>query len=83
MKKLWQKNLPAGEADWELNSFIEHFETKDDIVSDQRLVRFDIYASIAHAKMLNKIGVLNNEEVTVLVKGLLEILTLSEKINLN
>lgn len=72
MKKLWQKN-------WELDSFIESFETKDDIVCDQKLVAFDVYASLAHAKMLNKTGILSHEELQTLQKGLLEILELSKQ----
>jgi argininosuccinate lyase len=71
MKKLWQKN-------WELDSFIESFETKDDIVCDQKLTEYDVYASIAHAKMLKKIGILSQTELASLQIGLLKILDLSQ-----
>ena len=66
MKKLWQKN-------WELDKVIETFETKDDIVLDQNLIIYDIYGSIAHAKMLNKIGILSLDELHNLMSGLLKI----------
>ena len=74
MKKLWQKNIPEGKASWELDSFIESFETKDDIIYDQKLIMFDVYASLAHAKMLCKIGILTPKELSILQQGLLEIL---------
>lgn len=66
MKKLWQKK-------WQLNKLIESFETKDDLVVDQKLLKFDILGSIAHAKMLNKIGVISKKELSLITKGLLEI----------
>ncbi len=69
MKKLWQK-------DWELNSLVEAFETKGDLVLDQKLIPYDIQGSTAHAKMLCKIGILKKEELKILEKGLEEILLL-------
>lgn len=72
MNKLWQKN-------WQLDKFIETFETKDDLVCDQQLVKYDVYGSLAHAKMLAKIGILKNSEFEKLKKGLLEILAIDKK----
>lgn len=72
MKKLWQKN-------WKLDTFIESFETKDDLLLDQKLVKFDVYGSMAHAKMLAKIGILSKLELTKAIAGLLEILELSKE----
>lgn len=69
MKKLWQKN-------WQLNEFIEVFETKEDIVMDQKLIPYDIYCSIAHAEMLTKIGILSAKELIELKKGFKEIFAL-------
>jgi len=46
MRKLWQKENSK------LNEFIEAFETKDDLLLDQKLVKFDVQGSLAHAKML-------------------------------
>lgn len=73
MKKLWHKNLPAGKAGWDLNSQVEFFETKDDLLLDQKMVIFDIYGSLAHAMMLEKIGLLSKAELTQLQHGLQKI----------
>lgn len=72
MKKLWQKN-------WQLDAFIELFETKDDLLMDQKLLKFDAYGSIAHAKMLEKIGILSKQDLSKLIAGLLEILKLAKE----
>ncbi len=69
MKKLWQKN-------WELDSFIESFETKDDLLLDQYLAIYDVYGSIAHVRMLTKIGILQKQEQSKLLSGFAEILYL-------
>lgn len=71
--KLWQKNTT------QLNSFIEHFETKDDLLCDQKLIPYDVYGSLAHAKMLCKINILTKEELHNLEKGLKEILELNKE----
>jgi len=71
--KLWQKNKT------QLNSFIEHFETKDDLLCDQKLIPYDVYGSLAHAKMLCKINILTNDELQKLEKGLKEILELNKE----
>lgn len=63
MKKLWQKNKNK------LMTEIEAFETKGDILLDQKLIPFDIQGSITHAKMLFKIKILNTKELQVLLKG--------------
>ncbi len=70
--KLWQK-------DWELNAFVENFETKDDILLDQKLTYYDVISSIAHAQMLNKINILTDSELKELQKGLIEIYNLDQK----
>lgn len=72
MKKLWEKN-------WKLDSFIEAFETKDDLLLDQKLLKFDVLASIAHAQMLLKIKIISKNEFVKLKTGLLEILELDNK----
>lgn len=71
MKKLWEKN-------WQLDSFIEAFETKDDLMLDQKLTKFDVYGSLAHAKMLEKIGILSKAEKAKAIQGLLEILDVTK-----
>lgn len=78
MKKLWDKgngNLNRVK----LNKVIEAFETKDDLLVDQKLLKFDVYASAAHAKMLNKIGIISKGELSLILKGLNEILDLAKK----
>jgi argininosuccinate lyase len=67
MSKLWQtdKNL--------LNSEIEKFTVGIDYILDKLLVKYDCLGSIAHVKMLHKIGILNKDEFIKLKKGLKEI----------
>jgi argininosuccinate lyase len=72
MKKLWQKN-------WKFNSFIEAFETKEDLLLDQKLIKADILGSIAHAQMLEKIGILSKTELKKLKEVFLKILELAKK----
>ena len=73
MKKLWQKNTD------QLDPTIEAFETKGDLLLDQKLLIYDVYGSIAHAKMLKKIGIISGDELVKIHKGLLEILELNNK----
>ena len=64
--KLWEKKH-------KLNKQIEEFTVGNDYLLDQRLVKYDCKASIAHAKMLHKMGILKKEEARMLVYGLEEI----------
>lgn len=70
--KLWQKN-------YQLNKEIEKFTVGNDYLLDKNLIKYDVYGSIAHAIMLNKIGILSKDELTKLKKTLIEILKLSQK----
>ena len=70
--KLWNKND-------ELDNKIETFTVGNDRIFDMYIAKYDVKASIAHAKMLSKIGVINNEEESLLVKELKTILLLIEK----
>ncbi len=70
--KLWKKN-------YKLDKEIEKFTVGNDYLLDKNLVKYDVYGSIAHAKMLNKIKILNDNEFKKLKKALLEILKLNEK----
>ena len=70
MAKLWnEKNL---------NKEIEDFTVGEDYILDQRLVKYDCLGSIAHAKMLEKIGILKSAEVKKLVKELNNIVELDK-----
>ncbi len=67
--KLWQKK------DTNLNKEIEKFEVGSDYLLDLNLAPFDVYGNAAHAKMLQSIGILTEEELDVLLKGLNEIMS--------
>jgi argininosuccinate lyase len=70
--KLWKKKM---EPDPE----IERFTVGDDPVLDLRLLRYDCIASIAHAKMLGRIKILNVEEVRRLTEELEAVLRLADE----
>lgn len=70
--KLWQKG-------YKLNADIESFTVGNDYLLDKRLVKYDCIASIAHAKMLSKIGILSDDEAKRLVKELNKIIDLDKK----
>ena len=74
MAKLWQK-------EYSLDSLMEDFTVSNDYLLDQDLVISDTLASIAHARGLNKINILDNEELKALEKGLREIIELKENDN--
>jgi argininosuccinate lyase len=61
--KLWQQGEGALAS-------IEKFTVGDDRIIDLHLAKYDCRASAAHAKMLGKIGLLQADEVTALVKAL-------------
>ncbi len=65
-KKLWQK-------EFDTNEFLERFTVGKDRELDIHLAAFDVKGSIAHAKMLGKIGLVTKEESLQLVGGLEEI----------
>ena len=52
MAKLWQKN-------YDVDKEIEKFTVGNDFLIDKNLVKYDVYGSIAHATMLNKINMIN------------------------
>jgi len=67
MTKLWQK-------DYELDALIEQFTVGNDPLLDQKLVVYDCMGSIAHAQMLQRIGILTEQECALLKKSLQEII---------
>ena len=69
MTKLWQKG-------YHLNEQVEHFEAAQNSILDARLIRHDVWGSLAHVAMLAKIGVLTEEEHRVLKDALCNILQL-------
>ncbi len=71
MAKLWQ--------DKNLNKKIEQFTVGNDYLLDKKLLKYDCIASIAHSKMLKKIGILKQEEQAKLEKELNNIIELDKK----
>ncbi len=67
MAKLWDKG-------YDLNEEIEKFTVGEDYLLDRELVEADVAGSVAHAKMLAKIGVLTESEFKKLREELLKIL---------
>lgn len=63
MTKLWEKG-------YKLDELIESYTVGDDYKLDVKLVKYDCLASIAHAKMLEKIGILTSSECVSLVSCL-------------
>ncbi len=70
--KLWQKNQAPHEK-------IDHFTVGKDRMYDLHLASYDCQASIAHAEMLAKIGILTSEEADQLVSFLNDLKTDAEK----
>ncbi|GAA4799417.1 argininosuccinate lyase [Litoribaculum gwangyangense] len=61
--KLWDKGLS-------IDKKIEHFTVGNDREIDIHIAKYDIIASKAHAKMLQKIGILSTNELVELLGGL-------------
>src|SRR6266496_1373628 len=69
MTKLWQKG-------YQLNEQVERFEAAQNSLLDARLIRPDVWGSLAHVAMLTKIGVLTESEHRVLKDALCKVLEL-------
>jgi argininosuccinate lyase len=66
MTRLWDKGAP-------LDARVLQFTAGDDHVLDNRLVRYDIAASIAHAEMLGAQGLLSQGDLAAITAALTEI----------
>jgi argininosuccinate lyase len=66
MTRLWDKGAPLDER-------VLQFTAGEDHALDNRLVAYDVKASIAHAEMLNAQGLLSNEDLEAIRRGLTEI----------
>src|SRR6185295_7509030 len=77
--KLWQTGTAEATDAQErsLAEAVELFTVGDDWQNDQKLLLWDCLASIAHARMLRKIGLLTVGELAALEGGLREIAALS------
>ena len=69
--KIWQKK-------YQLNKQIENYTVGNDYLLDQKLLKYDCKASIAHAKMLQKLKILTKNECDKIVKVLNEIIKKNE-----
>ncbi|MBK2296411.1 argininosuccinate lyase [Francisella philomiragia] len=66
-KKLWQTETDK------LLPIVEKYTVGQDYILDQKLLKYDLQASLAHAKMLYKMKVITKDELNLLKKGLQEI----------
>ncbi|HOJ88793.1 MAG TPA: argininosuccinate lyase [Pseudothermotoga sp.] len=71
-EKLWQK-------DYKLDPVVERFTIGNDYIIDMNLIKYDITASIIHAKMLLKMGYIAQDEFEKLKGTLEELLVLVEQ----
>ena len=77
MGKIWDKGF-------EVDKRVEEFTVGNDFLIDMKLINYDCKASIIHAKMLRKIGVLSKIELKKIINALNEIINsndLTIKIN--
>jgi argininosuccinate lyase len=63
MSKLWQKNVDVEKS-------VEKFTVGQDRELDMQLAPFDVLGSLAHTRMLNNIGLLNDEDLQQVQDGL-------------
>jgi argininosuccinate lyase len=66
MSRLWDKGTPLDER-------VLRFTAGEDHALDNRLVAYDVRASIAHAEMLQQCGLLAQDELEAIRSGLTEI----------
>ncbi|MBN2367683.1 argininosuccinate lyase [Candidatus Woesearchaeota archaeon] len=70
--KLWDKG-------YDLDKEVEKFTVGDDYLLDQKLLFWDCVASIAHAMMLEKIGILSQEELMNIKVAIIKIIELDKQ----
>lgn len=73
MKKLWNN------TDKKSNDIIDEYCFSEGALLDNYLVAYDVYGSIAQAKMLAQIGIINKNECEKLKTSLIEIINLHKK----
>lgn len=64
--KIWQKNI-------DVNQMVEKFTVGNDRELDMQLAKADVLGSLAHTKMLHKIGLLTHEDLSLVQDGLKQI----------
>src|SRR5690606_20584462 len=70
--KLWDKGKATEKQ-------VEIFTIGNDQELDNVLAKYDVLGSLAHGKMLEKVGILDEAELTTLEKALKDILSSIEK----
>ncbi len=75
MKKIWQKD------NTKTNDLVNQFTVGKDLDFDDRLAKYDVLGSIAHAKMLAEVGLIRLDEEQAIVSVLEEVLSEIEKGN--
>jgi argininosuccinate lyase len=73
MKKIWQKD------NTKTNDLVNQFTVGKDLDFDDRLAKYDVLGSIAHAKMLAEVGLIRLDEEQAIVSVLEEVLSEIEK----
>lgn len=73
MKKIWQKD------NTKTNDLVNKFTVGKDLDFDDRLAKYDVLGSIAHAKMLAEVGLIRLDEEQAIVSVLEEVLSDIEK----
>ncbi len=64
--KLWSKGLPTDKK-------IDFFTVGNDRILDMVIAKYDVQATLAHGKMLYKVGLLSKEDIEGIEKGLGEL----------
>jgi argininosuccinate lyase len=64
--KLWDKGYTT-------DNIVDRFTVGKDRILDLKLAKYDVQGNIAHAKMLHKINILSDNELSDILKGLSEI----------
>ena len=64
--KLWDKGISIDQK-------IENFTIGKDRELDLELAEYDVLGSLAHVKMLHKVGVIADDEYPIIKQGLVEI----------
>ncbi len=62
MTRLWDKGAP-------LDARVLAYTAGDDYLLDERLVRYDVQASLAHARMLHAQKLLSEPDLTAITTG--------------
>lgn len=73
MKKIWQKD------NTKTNDLVNKFTVGKDLDFDDRLAKYDVLGSIAHAKMLAEVGLIRLDEEQAIVAVLEEVFSEIEK----